>query len=242
MSWLFSRVLVAEYSGDTCSDGELSVQSSEIHMPQAYWSHDKTMEYSRLSRSGMTFARLTANHGKALLKSYRAAFRAKTSVLTAKATVSKASGQGYGRRCKEFAEKWGPERSSWRILPCLFPEDSPPFSGIWPTWGTIRNGVAYPQTTWEPRTEEKGSGLWHTPVASDSKGTSAGCNFSQRSHQFKVLSQGRFDDGSIYPNPTAYEALMGWPLGWTALDALETDRFQEWQLQHSECSQEVKND
>jgi hypothetical protein len=242
MSWLFSQALVAEYSAGTCSDGGQSVLSSETPMLQAYWSHDKTMEPSRRSRSGMTCAHLTASHGKALLTSYRAASRARTLASTARATGSKASGQDSGRKCKEFAERWGPERSSWRIRPCLFPEDSPLFSGIWPTWGTMRSGVVYPLMTWEPRTEERGSGSWHTPTASDAKGTCANSKFGQRRHQFTVLSQGRFSDGSIYPNPLGYEALMGWPLGWTALDALATDRFHEWQRQHSIFCQREGND
>jgi hypothetical protein len=33
-------------------------------------------------------------------------------------------------------------------------------------------------------------------------------------------------------NPNWVEWLMGWPIGWTALEPLETDRFQEWQQQH----------
>jgi DNA (cytosine-5)-methyltransferase 1 len=34
-------------------------------------------------------------------------------------------------------------------------------------------------------------------------------------------------------NPTWVEWLMGWPLGWTDLKPLETDKCQEWQQQHS---------
>jgi DNA (cytosine-5)-methyltransferase 1 len=33
-------------------------------------------------------------------------------------------------------------------------------------------------------------------------------------------------------NPTWVEWLMGWPLGWTDLKPLETDKCQEWQQQH----------
>ena len=33
-------------------------------------------------------------------------------------------------------------------------------------------------------------------------------------------------------NPMWVEWLMGWPLGWTDLRPLETDRFQQWQQQH----------
>ena len=33
-------------------------------------------------------------------------------------------------------------------------------------------------------------------------------------------------------NPTWVEWLMGWPLGWTSLDHLGTDRFQQWLRLH----------
>jgi len=35
-------------------------------------------------------------------------------------------------------------------------------------------------------------------------------------------------------NPTWVEWLMGWPLEWTDLKPLETDKFQQWQQQHSD--------
>jgi hypothetical protein len=35
-------------------------------------------------------------------------------------------------------------------------------------------------------------------------------------------------------NPTWVEWLMGWPIGWTALQPLEMDRFQEWLKQHGD--------
>lgn len=39
-------------------------------------------------------------------------------------------------------------------------------------------------------------------------------------------------------NPTWVEWLMGWPIGWTALEPLEMDRFREWSKQHGDSSQE----
>ena len=33
-------------------------------------------------------------------------------------------------------------------------------------------------------------------------------------------------------NPNWVEWLMGWPIGWTDLKPLETDRFQSWLQQH----------
>lgn len=39
----------------------------------------------------------------------------------------------------------------------------------------------------------------------------------------------------IYLNPCFAEAMMGWPLEWSVLKPLATDKFQEWQQQHSSC-------
>src|SRR6476620_12100181 len=76
MSWLFSRALVEEFSADTSLAGEPSALLNTTHMPQAYWSHDRTMERCDLSRYGMTSERLTADLGAALLMSFRAGFHA----------------------------------------------------------------------------------------------------------------------------------------------------------------------
>jgi DNA (cytosine-5)-methyltransferase 1 len=76
---------------------------------------------------------------------------------------------------------------------------------------------------------------WRTPNATD------GAKWSNQSQQEREqkgqqvrlchqLSAG----GSL--NPTWVEWLMGWPLGWTDLRPLETDKFQQWQQQHGDCS------
>lgn len=42
-------------------------------------------------------------------------------------------------------------------------------------------------------------------------------------------------------NPTWVEWLMGWPIGWTDLELLETDRFQSWlRLHSSPCNESLK--
>ena len=41
-------------------------------------------------------------------------------------------------------------------------------------------------------------------------------------------------------NPEWLEWLMGWPIGWTALQPLATDKFQEWRLAHgNSCQRET---
>ena len=79
MSWLFSQALVAEYSEENSSDGEQSAPLSGSHIQQAYCAPDKMMDFSRLSRFGMTFKPLTDIRGEELLTLYREGFHAKTS-------------------------------------------------------------------------------------------------------------------------------------------------------------------
>jgi len=80
MSWLYSQALVEEYLAANCLDGEQSAPLSGSHTQQAYCAPDKMTAFSRLSRFGMTYKPLMEHHGEALLKSYLAAFPAKTSV------------------------------------------------------------------------------------------------------------------------------------------------------------------
>ena len=78
MSWHFSQALVEEYLGESCLDGEPSVQSSGNHTQQAYCAPDKMTEFSCLFRFGMMFKPLTESRGEELLMLFRADFPVKT--------------------------------------------------------------------------------------------------------------------------------------------------------------------
>lgn len=82
-------------------------------------------------------------------------------------------------------------------------------------------------------------GLWPTPCASASKGSSpaaltrkSGKDRSNDRIDHAVMAS---DGGQL--NPEWVEWLMGWPIGHTALEPLETARYQEWLAQHSPYSQ-----
>ena len=100
--------------------------------------------------------------------------------------------------------------------------------------------------------------MWQTPVADDAVNRAAG-KFNSRGEP-KLSAQVKFptpltrdwksgtgaDHGAHSPplssvvggqlNPDWTEWLMGWPIGWTDLKPLETDKFQQWQQQHSAFS------
>lgn len=86
--------------------------------------------------------------------------------------------------------------------------------------------------------EAVSSRMWPTPCASASKGSSPAALTRKTG---KSRANDRIDhavmasDGGQL-NPEWVEWLMGWPIGHTALEPLETAKYREWLQQHSPCS------
>lgn len=230
MSWLYSLELVEAFSAATSSDGARSALSSSNRTPQAFLSPDKMTEFSRPSRSGMTFGPLTEDLGEALLTWFLADSRVRTYQLPGMEPESTVSDQAFGEKWHESSVRYDRDSSSWRTHRCLFEEDLPWSSVILPSWGMTLDGVL-----WEPPTSGRPisvivSGLWPTP-----SGVTSGKNH--------VI--GRLDEWGGSGNPLRgtdiaavrcanfEEWMMGWPTGWSALTPLEMDKFREWQRQHS---------
>jgi hypothetical protein len=78
---------------------------------------------------------------------------------------------------------------------------------------------------------------WPTPQAHNAKETNAPNEYLRNTPSLTALVHTRAKEefrestgGKL--NPTWVEWLMGWPLGWTDLKPLETDKYQQWQQQH----------
>lgn len=161
MSYIFSRALVEEYLEASCSDSAPSAPSSSNPIPQAYCSPDKMTAYSRLSRFGMTYAPLTDDRGAALLTWYLEASRARTFQPQEKAPALTAPAPASGGKCTELSMRYDRNSHSWKTHLCLWDEDLPESSVILPKSGTMRNGLCWERTMWEPRTSESASGYLH---------------------------------------------------------------------------------
>ena len=324
MSYIFSRALVEAYLEANCSESGPSAPSSLNPIPQAYCSPGKMTAFSRLSRFGMTYAPLTDDHGAALLTWYLEASRARTSARQVKVPALMAPALDSGGKCTGLLARYDLNSHSWKTHLCLWEEDLPESSVTLPKSGTMRNGLCWERTTWEPRTSVNASGylvwigtptasgkkrcekfregnklpnphefveMFPIPLASDHKrrgpnskqqGLSefvrmfptptASCGGKESNRKtgkklITVVSQfptprtkgmcggtGSFQkmksletQGIISSeerrqmtagnggqlNPTWVEWLMGWPLEWTALKPLATDKFRQWRQQHS---------
>jgi len=167
MSWLFSRVLVEEYSPEGCSDGGRSAPLRSMPSRHPFLHNGKTTAFSTRSLYGLTCERLTAARGAELLMSYRAAFRAKTSAARAKAKASGGGAAGCGRSSLESFARLDRASRSWRTSHISLDGESTSFSGTWPKAGTMRNGVCWERTTPELPTSASASGFWPTPRAEE---------------------------------------------------------------------------
>ena len=98
------------------------------------------------------------------------------------------------------------------------------FSGTWTTWGIMRDGVVFRHTLWGRFLQDQGFSLLPGPIAGDYKGTG-------KDHQ-KLLNQIYSREHQVRPSMLLlacgtekgqvieeYEELMGFPRGWTDLNA-----------------------
>ena len=197
MSYIFSRALVEAYLAARCSDSAPFAPSNSNPIPQAYCSPDRMTAYSRLSRFGMTYAPLTDDRGAALLTWYLEASRARTFQPQEKAPALTAPAPASGGKCTALSMRYDRNSHSWKTHLCLWDEDLPESSVILPKSGTMRNGLCWERTMWEPRTSESASGylVWiGTPTASGKK----------RSEKFR--------EGNKLPNPHEFVEMFPSPL------------------------------
>lgn len=236
MSWLYSRALVEEYLAGNCSDGEQCALLSGNPTPQAFLPPDRMTAFCRPSRFGMTFAPLTDDLGADLLTWFQEAFLARTSVQPAEVQALKESAAECGATWRGSLAKYDRALRMWRTAQCSLLEDSAESLETWPNSGMTVDGQCWELVMSAPRTVANESGWWPTPQRSDYKGASSGSKFDSRARQFRIWSKGQNVIGAIYPNPTAYEGLMGWPLGWTDLKPLAMDKCPDAQPQPGACS------
>ena len=262
MSYIYSQALEAAFSRACPSDTRQSAPLSGSHTPKPCLWHDKTMAPSRLSQFGMTCSSLTESRGAELLTWFAEASRAKTYPLQGKAQESTESAAECGYTWPASFAKYSPATSSWRTAQHSLLGGLDEFSETWPRWGLMRNGAC-----WEPQTSERptsgsASGLWPTPVASDTSSRTkpyaqggtplslavklwptpqASDNRNRGTRETPSIAR-RIKAGKQVMlsmcmdgplNPDWVEWLMGWPIGHTDLKPLEMGRYQEWLQQHS---------
>ena len=176
MAWLISAALMADFenshsspvravesSGGISSDGEPSVPSSETPTPQAYLPADRMTDFSRLSRSGMTFAPLTVDRGEDVLTWFLAGSPVRTSPQPGEVQASTGSGLDSGRKGPGSLARYDHDSRLGRTHQYSLLGGLVEFSATWPRWGTMRGGECWAQSMLVRPTSGTASGLWPTP-------------------------------------------------------------------------------
>jgi hypothetical protein len=213
---------------DISLDGAPCALWSGTPTPPASWLPAKTTEPLRLSRSGMTCRPLTDAHGEAVLMWCLADSLARTSASQDEVPVSTATPAGCGDTWRESSARYDRDSRSWRTHRSLWDEVLPESSVTLPRWGMMRDGVCSERLTSALPIRETASGLlpkWPTPTAHNAKETNAPSESLRNTPTLAAQAGGPL-------SPTWIEWLMGWPLGWTALDVSATDRYQQWLRSH----------
>ena len=242
MSWHYLREQEEESSEAICWDGERFVPSNGQTTLGWYCLPDSATESYHDSQSGTMCRPSTASHGEVESMSLAEDSLARTSAQQAREPESTVQDQECGTTWHGSFARWDRDSSSWKTPQCSLLEGLDEFSETWPRWGMMRNGACWDATTLVDLTSAKGSGSWPTPTKSDAK----------RCHDLKIESLGKramipgahwnlaehvAAEYEGYPTPQFVAWLMGWPMDWTSLEPLETDKFQQWQQQHSGCFQ-----
>lgn len=126
--------------------------------------------------------------------------------------------------------------SYWRTLQGCLDLGTPQSSRlIWPRWATWGPAGAFQQQTWALTTNATVSGLLRTPMASDNRnrGNVSNPSIQRRMRIGKQVSLSMLFEGEMCPS--CVEAMMGWPIGWSDLAPLETDKFRQWWQAHGGC-------
>jgi hypothetical protein len=231
MSWHFSQALVEESLAECFWGGELSALLNSTQRPEAYYYAARTTDASTPSPCGMTYEPLTAALGERVLTWFLGASPAPTYPPRERVPASTARTPASGAKWPVWLARFDPDSSSWRTPQTSLVEGLDEFSGTWPRWGSMRNGVCWERTPPALPTDAIASG--------SSLPTPSGVN-GGRNH-----TMGRVDEwgGSSNPLrgtvigsmclPEFEELVMGWPVTWTARTPFATDKFLEWQREHS---------
>jgi hypothetical protein len=239
MSWHYLRELEGESLVDICSDGEPFAPLKSKITHAVFYSNGKLMDSYLDSLSGTMSPHSMENLGEEKSMSSAVDFHARTLVQQEKEQELMESEVECGKKWQGSFAKYNPDTHSLRTHQCLLFEDSTESCATLPKWGLMLNGECWEQTPLGLVTIEKEFGYWPTPTATDWKATGKLETLKRQGNNFEAGGQNRpqyhYSRLMNMKMPvSASEMMMLWPIGWTDLNPLETDKSPCAPQQHGE--------
>ena len=214
-------VSAEEFSLQKSSGTELSVPSKRTNIVKTSLSITKTPEILSRSRFGTISQHLTVENGKDILILFKEDFRVKKSVPVVTELASRVGGADSGKRCSASFAKFDRSTFSWKMSPTYLDADLAPSLPIFPSQGTMRNGVCFPRPPLDPAIDVTGSGflrnvtLFPTPSTYGVGGSWGKCRFKEI-----------FGIDSRKMNPMWLANIMGFPTDWTHIEVSVTRKYR----------------
>lgn len=142
----------------------------------------------------------------------------------------RASDLVFGGSSQELSKIAHLHGSSWKTYQHCFIQGLETFCDSFPRSGMMSNGIVYERATLGHPISEIGYGLWLTPTVTEISQRSDDAKQRRKKYREsigrKTVPFGNLSeqvDGKL--NPPWVEGLMGFPIGYTELNALETQSF-----------------
>jgi hypothetical protein len=127
---------------------------------------------------------------------------------------------GCGQNMSESLGWFDPGSRSWRTSQVSLLADSMTSLQVWPRSGMTRNGMLFQHVRWVRHTCDVECSLLPTPQASDHRDRGSLAVMERRIRIGKQVMLSMLFERA--PCPSCVERIMGFPRGWTDLEASET--------------------
>jgi hypothetical protein len=233
MSYTYLQEQGEESSAECFSDIEQSVRLKLSLTAEKSYCNDNETVFCRGSQFGTMCEPLMENRGEELQTLCVVGSPARTSVLPETEKDCKGNKVAFGLKWPESLTKFDLLTYSWKTAQCSLFGGLTEFLGTWPKWGLMQGGQCWEREILGATTDEEEYGFWPTPTKSWSTGREGGSGALEKLIGIYGTPE---KVRSIWKNlsPSFVETLMMWPEGWTGLQPLATDKFQQWLLAHGE--------
>ncbi len=248
MSWHYLQAQEAVSSDRLPLDTELFAQSKSTPSVGKSSSRGSAKDIFQGSLFGTTFALSPDFPGAGSSTLSLADFLARISRPQDVERDWKARRAGFGCIWLVSSPKSNRGKSSSRTAPCCEPVALSPSCRTLPPSGMMRLGVCSRLKMLEPRTSEEECSFLLPTITTRIGRRQKGRVISDGTRERRLTAEEYLE--KLLPTPTALDTLtggpwiafrewmMGWPIGWSGLQPLATDRFREWCDWHMPRSQE----